>query len=125
MMILTGNHYRFGALDGHDARPRSLHFWDILFLALVAGPTWADQLADIKARGRLVVGISDVTPPFSFRRPGEGEPVGYDLDLVRRVAQKLGVALEMVSIPDTQRIPILQQGKVDLVKIEQGSNDMR
>lgn len=87
----------------------------ILFLLLFARPAWADLLADIKARGRLVVGVSDVTPPFSFRRPGEPDPAGYDLDLVRRVAQRLGVALDMVSIPDTERIPILQQGKVDLV----------
>lgn len=115
MLILTENRDRSGAFDGPVPRSMSFYFRGILLLALLAGPAWADQLADIKARGRLVVGISDVTPPFSFRRPGEGDPVGYDLDLVRRVAQKMGVALEMVSIPDTQRIPILQQGKVDLV----------
>ena len=37
-------------------------------VALAAIPALADRLDDVKARGKLVVGISDTTPPFSFRR---------------------------------------------------------
>ncbi len=83
-------------------------------LLMLAAPASADQLADIKARGKLVVGIGDAIPPFTFRRAG-GEPVGYDVDLVRDVAERMGVKLEMVSVAETERMSALQQGKVDLV----------
>jgi ABC-type amino acid transport substrate-binding protein len=46
----------------------------------------ADRLDDVKARGRLIVGVSDTTPPFTFKRPGEPDHAGYDIDLVRAVA---------------------------------------
>ena len=45
-------------------------------------PAAADRLDDVKARGRLVVGVSDTTPPFSFKKPGESTVIGYDLDVV-------------------------------------------
>ena len=34
-------------------------------------PAAADRLDDVKARGKLIVGVSDTTPPFSFTKPGE------------------------------------------------------
>src|SRR5438445_10050423 len=81
-------------------------------LAFVA-PASADRLDDIRARGRIIVGVSDTTPPFSFRR---GDTVvGYDIDLVRRVAQKLRVGLETVSVSSAERIPMLRDGKLDFV----------
>ena len=43
-------------------------------------PAAADRLDDVKARGKLIVGVSDTTPPFSFKKPGESTVVGYDLD---------------------------------------------
>jgi polar amino acid transport system substrate-binding protein len=86
----------------------------ILSTPLPTAPASAGHLADVKARGKLVVGISDAIPPFTFRRSG-GEPVGYDVDLLRGVADRIGVKLEMVSLAETERISALQQGKVDLV----------
>ena len=59
--------------------------------ALLVVPAAADKLDDVKARGKLVVGVSDTTPPFSFKRPGENEHAGYDIDLARAVAKRLGV----------------------------------
>ena len=78
-------------------------------------PAAADRLDDVKTRGRLVVGVSDTTPPFSFKRPGENEHAGYDVDLVRAVAKRLGVGVETVSLSSAERIPMLQQGKLDFV----------
>ena len=86
----------------------------VLAAALVT-PAVADRLDEVKARGKLIVGVSDTTPPFTFRRPGEAAHVGYDIDLVRRVAQRLGVAVETVSVSSAERIPLLQQGKVDFI----------
>jgi polar amino acid transport system substrate-binding protein len=81
---------------------------------LFAGAAAADKLDDIKARGRLVVGVTESSPPFSYR-DGENGVVGYDVDLAARVAKRLGVGLEKVSIINAERIPSLQQDKVDLV----------
>ena len=88
--------------------------------ALLAAPAAADKLDDVKARGKLVVGVSDTTPPFSFRKPGEDAITGYDIDLVRSVAkrfvtERMGVALELVPVSSAERIPFLQQDKLDFV----------
>jgi polar amino acid transport system substrate-binding protein len=84
-------------------------------LAASAPGALADQLDDVKAHGKLVVGVSDTTPPFTFKRPGERDHVGYDIDLVRAVAARLRVVMETVSLSSAERIPLLQQGRLDLV----------
>ena len=73
----------------------------------------ADKLDDVRARGRLLVGVSETSPPFSWR-DGENGIVGYDVDLAARVAGRLGVAVDKVSITNAQRIPALQQDRVDV-----------
>jgi polar amino acid transport system substrate-binding protein len=78
-------------------------------------PATAERLDEVKARGKIIVGVSDTTPPFSFKRPGENEHAGYDIDLVRAVAKRLGVGVETVSLSSAERIPMLQQGKLDFV----------
>lgn len=74
----------------------------------------ADRLDEVKARGKLLVGVSDTTPPFAFKAP-DGTLTGYDLDLVRAVARRLGVGLEMTPLSSAERIPLLQQGRLDFV----------
>ena len=81
---------------------------------LSAGHAAADKLDDVKARGHLIVGVTESSPPFSYR-DGEKGVVGYDVDLAGEVAKRLGVGLEKVSIINAERIPFLQQDKVDLV----------
>jgi len=85
----------------------------LLAVSWVTSPAAADRLDDIKARGKVIVGVSDTTPPFSFRA---GDAVtGYDIDLVRQVAKRLGVAVETVSVSSEERIPMLKDGKLDFV----------
>ena len=79
-----------------------------------SGFAGADKLDDIKARGRLLVGVGEASPPFSFRDGGKGI-VGYDVDLAGRVAKRLGVGVELVPIINAERIPSLQQDRADLV----------
>jgi len=84
-------------------------------LLATIGPVAADRLDDVKARGKLIVGVSDTTPPFSFKRPGESMVVGYDLDIVHAVAKRLGATVETVSVTSADRIPLLKDGKLDFV----------
>ena len=83
-----------------------------LFLVL-AMPAAADRLDEVKARGKLVVGVSDTTPPFSFKK--DGVHVGYDIDMVRAVAKHMRLPVETVSLTSAQRIPMLKEGKLDFV----------
>ena len=85
-----------------------------MLLTLVPSAT-ADRLDEVRAREKIMVGVSDTTPPFTFKRPGESNHVGYDIDLVRAVAQRLSIAVETVSLSSAERIPMLQQGKLDFV----------
>lgn len=88
--------------------------WFVLAIsAALLTPAAADRLDEVKARGKLIVGVSDTTPPFSFKKPGESINVGYDIDMVRAVAKRMGVAVETVSLSSAERIPLIQQGKID------------
>jgi polar amino acid transport system substrate-binding protein len=87
----------------------------LLALLSLACPAAADRLDDVRTRGKLIVGVSDTTPPFSFKQPGGTTIIGYDLDLVHAVAKRLGVAVETVTVSSAERIPLLQQGKLDFV----------
>jgi len=96
----------------------------------VTAPALADKLDDVRARGTLVVGVAEASPPFSFRETAsEPDPVaghvfhtkdaanivGYDVDLSAAVANRLGVALKKVAIINAERISSLRDGKVDIV----------
>ena len=87
----------------------------LAILVALLSPAHADRLDEVKARGTLIVGVSDTTPPFSFKRPSENVVIGYDIDLVRAVAKRLGVTVQTVSLSSAERIPMLQQDKLDLV----------
>lgn len=88
----------------------------ILLPLLLANPAAADKLDAIKARGKLLVGVTASSPPFSYRDDGKGI-VGYDVDLAGVVAKRLGVAPEKITIINADRIPALQQDRVDLVAV--------
>src|SRR5437868_525274 len=79
---------------------------------LLAGGAAADKLDDVKARGRLLVGVTESSPPFSYR-DGENGVVGYDVDLAAEIAKRLGLPMEKISIINAERIPSLQQDRVD------------
>jgi polar amino acid transport system substrate-binding protein len=86
----------------------------LLGLLALAQPATADRLDEVKARGKLLVGVSDTTPPFSFKKP-DGTITGYDIDLVKAVATRLKVELEMTLLSSAERIPLLNSGKLDFV----------
>jgi polar amino acid transport system substrate-binding protein len=84
--------------------------------SLASAPAAADKLDAIKARGKLLVGVTESSPPFSYRNDGKGI-VGYDVDLAARVAKALSVNMEKIPIINAERIPALQQDRVDLVAV--------
>jgi polar amino acid transport system substrate-binding protein len=80
-----------------------------------ASAAHADQLDDIKKKGVLVVGVLGTDEPNSFVDPKTRELVGYEVDLARAIARRIGVKVEFKQLAVAARIPELQQGRVDLL----------
>ncbi len=64
--------------------------------------------------GVLKVGIMLDFPPCGYY-DDDGKPAGYEVDLANRIAEMLGVELEILETPGPSRIPALKAGKVDVV----------
>ncbi|MFO1423287.1 MAG: ABC transporter substrate-binding protein [Candidatus Competibacteraceae bacterium] len=75
----------------------------------------ADQLDDIKKKGEIVIGVLGIDEPNSFVDPKTREFIGYEIDLAKAVAQKIGVKPVFKQVAVAARIPELQQGHVDLL----------
>lgn len=71
------------------------------------------RLSEIKERGVIKAGIRRDNPPHSFIN-GEGEWVGFDVDITEGVADQLGVELEKVPVDELTRISYLQNGTIDI-----------
>src|SRR5256885_17065622 len=82
----------------------------VLGAVLAAAPAAAQTLEKIKQRGVLVVGTKADYKPFGFRDPS-GAIVGFEPDIARLVADKLGVKLELEPVVSSNRMQFLQQGK--------------
>lgn len=82
--------------------------------AMPAGST----MAEIAARGRLVVGVSADSLLLGSRNPISGAIEGFDIDMARLVADAIFGDPERIEyrvITAAQRIPLLQDGSVDVV----------
>ncbi len=88
----------------------------LLLLGTLAVPAFAgDTLDDVRKKGVLVAGVKDSTPPFGFMDSRSGEIVGYDVDIAKAVADKLGVRLEIKPVTSVDRIPQLLDGNIDMI----------
>lgn len=74
----------------------------------------ASTLNQILQRGTIIVGMEVEYYPFEYADT-KGEPMGFDVDLAKLIAQEMGVKLEIKDMEWTGLIPALQSGKVDLV----------
>ena len=75
----------------------------------------ADQLDDIKKKGVIVFGVLGTDEPNSFVDPKTRDIVGYEVDIAKAIAQKIGVKAEFKQLAVAARIPELQQGRVDVL----------
>ena len=73
-----------------------------------------NSLQKVKDAGKLVLGLDDTFAPMGFRDE-YGEVVGFDIDLAREVANRLGVALEIKPIEWSSSILSLNKGDVDVL----------
>ena len=81
---------------------------------LGAAPAKAATPEEIKARGKLMVGLLTDYPPFGGT-DAQQQPAGYDADVAALMAKSLGVKLELVPVTGPNRIPYLLTNKVDVL----------
>jgi polar amino acid transport system substrate-binding protein len=93
-------------------------------LVISSPPLQAQTLDKIKQRGVLVVGTKADYRPFGFRDPS-GAIVGFEPDLAKDVADRLGVRLEVEPVVSANRMQFLQQGKIDLMLATMNVTDER
>lgn len=72
-------------------------------------------LGDIQEKGEITIGVKFDVPPFGFKDTGSGEVQGFDVDLGRAIAERLGVEPKFVEAISDNRIPFLQKGTVDVI----------
>ncbi len=74
------------------------------------------RLDTVKARGKLICGISGATPGYSFPDPVSGRMTGFDADFCNAVAAWVDVPeVEFVPLTSANRIPAVLSGSVDVV----------
>ena len=75
-------------------------------------------MAKILARGYLIAGVSQSTYNFGYLNPLTGQTEGFDIDMVRAVAQAIfgnPNKVEFKGITDDQREPDIRNHSVDIV----------
>ncbi len=82
-----------------------------------------DDLGRILCAGRLRVGVRSDYPKFGIL--SDGSYSGYDVDLARQIATRLGVALDLTAVTPANRIALLGENKVDLVIATMGHTVQR
>ena len=88
-----------------------------------AGTTMA-KLAD---KGSIIIGTKFDQPLFGLRGPS-GEPEGFDVEIGKLIAAKLGIEsdkIKWVESVSANREPFIQDGKVDIVVATYTINDDR
>jgi polar amino acid transport system substrate-binding protein len=77
-------------------------------------------MAKIRARGYLIAGVDQSTYHFGFLNPLTNQIEGFDIDVIRAVAQAIFGSsdpsrIHYKAISDAQRIPDIASGEVDIV----------
>ncbi len=74
------------------------------------------RLDVVRARGKLICGVSGTTVGFSFPDPVSGRMIGFDADFCHAVAAFIDVPeVEFVNLTSASRIPTVIGGSVDVV----------
>jgi polar amino acid transport system substrate-binding protein len=82
--------------------------------AILARPAFAVTPSDIKAKGKIAIGIQGDNPPWGYVDTS-GKQDGFDADIGKLFASELGVAAEFTPLAVANRIPALTAGRVDIL----------
>ena len=80
----------------------------------------SSTLASIKQTGKIKIGYRQSEPPMSFDDK-EGNPIGYSIDLCKRIASNVGahlgkeIGIEYVPVTAENRFSSVAEGKIDIL----------
>ncbi|KKO55182.1 ABC transporter substrate-binding protein [Paenibacillus sp. DMB20] len=103
----------------------------LLLIALTAagcGESKPDTLEAIKKRGKLIAGVKYDTKLFGLQNPATGEVEGFDIDIAKALAKKIlgdETKVELKEVTSKTRIPLLQNGDIDLIIATMTINEER
>jgi polar amino acid transport system substrate-binding protein len=69
---------------------------------------------DIQDKGYFVMGLDDAFPPMGFRDE-KNEIVGFDIDLAKEVAKRLGVDVKFQTIVWESKLEEINSGNIDVI----------
>lgn len=72
------------------------------------------SVVQLRREATLTVGMDLSYPPFAFQDQGSGEPTGFEVDLLRAVAGKLGLEVQLVGRTSGALVPDLLAHRHDL-----------
>jgi ABC-type amino acid transport substrate-binding protein len=82
-------------------------------------------LGKIQEKGEITIGVKFDVPPFGVKNPQSGEVEGFDVEMGKAVAAKLGVKPKFIEAISDNRIPFLQDGTADLILSTMTINEER
>lgn len=88
-----------------------------------AGCSSTRSIADIQKNGKLMMSTNAEFEPFEYK--DGGEVVGIDIEISQKIADAIGVELEVTDIAFDSLIPALQSGKADIVAAGMTADDDR
>lgn len=87
----------------------------VLTIMSLTQNTWADTLLDrINQHGTITVGTEGTFAPFTYH-DRHGKLTGYDVEVTRAVAKKLGVTVDFKETPWDSMLAGLKSGRFDMV----------
>jgi len=63
--------------------------------------------------GTIRYGCQNTLIPMAYATP-DGDPVGFDLDIVYRIAYELNMKVDVITMPFGELLPALASGKIDM-----------
>src|SRR5260370_24971908 len=85
-----------------------------LGVGLMARGAFAQSVAELKKRGKIIIGIQGDNPPWGYV-DSSGVQSGFDADVGKLFAAYLGVPAEFMPLALVNRIPALTTGRCHLL----------
>jgi glutamate transport system substrate-binding protein len=120
-IVLTGCASEAGNQAAEETAANTAEVEDVTF---DAGTT----MAELNEAGAITVGTKFDQPGFGLLNPRTQEPEGFDVEIAKLVAAKLGIEADNITWTETvsaNREPFIQNGQVDIVVATYTINDKR